>query len=417
MSDERPLPAERLAALGAAVRRALPGDVPPAEEDGGRARALAAFTARRRPAARRLAALAAAALVAVAVALLAWPPPPLRCTLDGVAARAGAYVHAPPGGTGATVRCSDGSVVAFAAGSSGRLAAIDARGARVLVESGVAAVRVAHRPGARWSFEAGPFAIAVLGTVFDVAWSAASQTLEVDLREGAVSVRGPLSPGGIELRAGQRLVARATDGTLRIDAAAAPAPETVPTPPAAPDTTAPGTAAPAPPPPAPPPSLPRRAAPPPPRAERWPERVAAGDFRGVLADAEARGLDAVLAQAPLADLAALADAARYAGRGAVARRALLAQRDRFAASAEARAAAFLLGRLADDGGSPAEARSWYDRYLVEAPAGAVAAEALGRKMMALHRAGDPAAPAVAAAYLRRHPDGPHAAAAREIAGP
>ena len=149
--------------------------------------------------------------------------------------------------------------------------------------------------------------------------------------------------------------------------------------------------------------------------ERWPERVAAGAFRGVIAEAESRGIDAVLKQVPLTDLVALADAARYAGRTDVARRALLAQRDRFATTAEAHAAAFLLGRLADDaGGSPEAALRWYDRYLVEAPRGAFAAEALGRKMIALRRASDPAAPSVAAEYLRLHPSGPHAASAREI---
>ncbi len=117
----------------------------------------------------------------------------------------------------------------------------------------------------------------------------------------------------------------------------------------------------------------------------------------------------------LADLAALADAARYAGRSDLARRALLAERARFPGSAEARAAAFLLGRIADDGASTAAAVRWYDDYLTEAPHGAFAAEALGRKLVALRRAGDPAARPTAAEYLRRYPDGPHAAAARELA--
>ena len=179
--------------------------------------------------------------------------------------------------------------------------------------------------------------------------------------------------------------------------------------------------------PEPPHPAPRAPNPPPPHARAstsaaaappsldWPARVAAGDFRGVVADAQARGVDASLHGAPLADLGALADAARYAGDNDLARRALLAERSRFPASAEAHAAAFLLGRLADSGGgAPGAAVGWYDAYLAEAPYGAFAAEALGRKLAALRRAHDPAARAVAAEYLQRYPKGPYAASAREL---
>ena len=145
--------------------------------------------------------------------------------------------------------------------------------------------------------------------------------------------------------------------------------------------------------------------------------MAAGDYRTVVSEAEARGVDAVLGRVALPDLAALADASRYAGRQDLARRALLAERARFSGSPEARAAAFLLGRIADDaGGPPGPAVRWYDDYLSEAPGGAFAAEALGRKLAALARAGDPAARAAAAEYLRRYPEGPYAGQARETLG-
>ena len=62
-------------------------------------------------------------------------------------------------------------------------------------------------------------------------------------------------------------------------------------------------------------------------------------------------------------------------RGGLARQGLLAQRSRFAASAEARAAAFLLGRLADDAGERDEALRWYETYARESPHGAFAADA------------------------------------------
>src|SRR6185312_593657 len=83
-------------------------------------------------------------------------------------------------------------------------------------------------------------------------------------------------------------------------------------------------------------------------AMTWAQRVARGDFAGVIAEAEAKGVDATLASATLADLAALADAARYGGKLDLARRALGAERARFSGSREASNAAFLLGRIADD---------------------------------------------------------------------
>jgi hypothetical protein len=142
--------------------------------------------------------------------------------------------------------------------------------------------------------------------------------------------------------------------------------------------------------------------------------VARGDFAAVVADAEARGVDTIIGSGPLRDLAALADAARYAGRSDLARRALLAERSRFSGSPEARSAAFLLGRMAE-GGSPAAAISWYDQYLAESPGGSLAAEALGRKMIVVRNSGgrDAARP-IAEEYVKRHPRGPFADAAAEI---
>ncbi|KYF96236.1 hypothetical protein BE20_04395 [Sorangium cellulosum] len=147
------------------------------------------------------------------------------------------------------------------------------------------------------------------------------------------------------------------------------------------------------------------------------ERVARGDFAGAIADAEARGIDATIDASPLPEIAALADAARYTGRNDLARRALLAERSRFAGSPEARSAAFLLGRMVE-ASSPAEAISWYERYLSESPGGPLAAEALGRKMLVTRSSrGKDAARPVAEEYLARHPHGAFAGAAAEILGP
>jgi TolA-binding protein len=388
------------------ARREAHGEPPPGTAEQARERALASFRASRRPRATPVVAWLAAAAVAIAIIVAIAPismhAPPLAFTVEGAPATA-KYIPA-----GATLRFSDGSVATFAAGAGGRVADVGPHGARILLEGGTASFHVVHKPGARWSVEAGPYVIAVVGTVFDVRWSVEAQEIDVRLHEGAVTVNG------VPLHAGQRFIGRAADGAVSIlplepssrDAAAPPSPkpDREPQPEPAP---------------APPPSV--LAASPPPSASAapaplgWPARVAAGDFRGVVADAQARGVDSALHGAPLPDLAALADAARYAGDSDLARRALLAERSRFPGSAEAHAAAFLLGRLADSGGGAAGgAVSWYDTYLAEAPRGAFAAEALGRKLAALRRAHDPGARAVAAEYLQRYPKGPYAASAREL---
>ena len=121
-------------------------------------------------------------------------------------------------------------------------------------------------------------------------------------------------------------------------------------------------------------------------------------------------------QSSLGELAALADAGRYAKRSDVARRALLAERTRFPSSPEAHTAAFLLGRLSEDSSALLDAAvEWYDTYLRESPNGPLASEALGRKMMALKRMSQTdRASAAAEEYLRRFSHGPYAAPAREL---
>ena len=75
----------------------------------------------------------------------------------------------------------------------------------------------------------------------------------------------------------------------------------------------------------------------------------------------------------------------------------------------------MLGSLADDGGSRDEAIRWYDIYLAESPSGSFAAEALGRKLVALVSSGDTAgAQTVARQYVQRFPRGAHASYARDV---
>ena len=146
----------------------------------------------------------------------------------------------------------------------------------------------------------------------------------------------------------------------------------------------------------------------------WAAALSAGDFDEILAEAE-RDLGRALAARNTDELAALADAARYRRHDDVARRALHAQRRRFPTSPRAADAAFFLGRLDENGGGLARALGWYDRYLSESPGGSYAAEALGRKMIAIREVSGPtAARDVADEYIRRFPRGSYAGAAEAL---
>jgi hypothetical protein len=147
----------------------------------------------------------------------------------------------------------------------------------------------------------------------------------------------------------------------------------------------------------------------------WAAAIAGGNPARVLAEAEAHGLDKTLLEVDNTALIALADASRYSGRPEVAVRALGAERQRFPDTPAAQAAAFLLGRLADDRGEVAAGLAWYRRYLSETPNGPYAAEALGRKMLAVERiSGRDAARSVAAQYVERFPNGTYMLQAHAI---
>jgi TolA-binding protein len=141
----------------------------------------------------------------------------------------------------------------------------------------------------------------------------------------------------------------------------------------------------------------------------------AGDFAGVVQQAEVLGIDRAVSESSQRNLGALADAARYARRNDVARKALTAERKRFPKSTQAHDAAFFLGGVSESEGSLGQAVEWYARYLEEEPRGTYASEALGRKMIAVHRSqGAEQARSIARAYLDRFPKGPYASAAQEL---
>jgi hypothetical protein len=263
------------------------------------------------------------------------------------------------------------------------------------------------------------YQVHVTGTSFAVAFDGEQKTLGVRMFSGSVRVSGPLLAQGVDVSGGERLVVDVAQGSVRVEPADAPAMvdhapepeeplvavEPIETePPAPPPTTSEPSSR----------RAKRRAAalvPP-----SWQSLVASGDFAAVLAAAEQRGFPTVYQAGSFAELDALADAARYERRTTVARGALLAIRSRFAGTRAAKEAAFLLGRLLEGAGSPsALVLEWYERYLEEDGGGVYAAQALGRKMLIVHRQhGSSGALPLARDYLKRFPDGPHASGARKL---
>jgi hypothetical protein len=420
----------RAADLTALARKGL-GQMSAAEHARGRERLRARLTQRRRM--NWTLGLTAAAAAAFAVGLFAprlLPrgdgAAPLAYQVEGGALASDGLIQA-SAGAAPELRFGDGTVIALQRGTKGRLASVDGHGAHLAISDGSASVSVVPRPHARWRVDAGPFVIHVHGTVFTAAWSESSGRLDVKLERGSISVEGPVTGGPIAMRAGQRLTVamrqsrvllraiddRAGDGVLGSDTTVAAAPVAEVAPPPVLAAPSPDEMAPAPAPAKPAARAAVHAAPG--AARSWSAALAAGDFASIVEEA-GRDLPRALRVSSSDDLAALADAARYRRRDDLARQALEAQRRRFHGSQRAADAAFFLGRLDEnDGAGLIHALRWYDRYLDEAPKGSYAAEALGRKMVAMRDLyGVATAREVADEYVRRFPHGSYAGAAQAL---
>ncbi|XYI01881.1 FecR domain-containing protein [Sorangium sp. So ce1128] len=339
------------------------------------------------------------------------------------------------------VRFSDGTEVQLAEMARAHIVSVNEQGARVALDRGEVHARVVHRSEAQWLFDAGPFLVTVTGTAFALSWAPEDERLDLRLENGAVVVSGPLSGEPIAVRAGQWLTLRQRTGEVLLrdldlqqgaEASPAPAPSTgevllrdldlqqgaeaSPAPAPSSSDRAEGPSAAPVPEPLGTPAGPTAAAPAAEPRRDWAGKLAAGKLDVIVDEAQRRGLDASLAESSNEELSALADAARYTRRNDIARRALLAQRRRFPATQRGKEAAFLLGRLAETQEGGAAALAWFETYLKEAPQGAYASEALGRKMVIVQRLhGDAQAETVARAYLRRFPGGTYAQAARALA--
>ena len=353
----------------------------------------------------------------------------------------------------AEVRFSDGTRLNLANGTRARVDEVTEHGSRVKLERGEARLNVVKTGHSAWVVNAGPYSVRVTGTAFDVRWSKEAQRFELDLHQGSVAISGPAIDGSIALQAGEKLIGVA-NGPVRIEgrrvaevhAARADEPGQLPlaahkadsevrsaagSEPAARPEPVPSSAPPAEVEQAPPVATPQATDPSKriqaegdaPRESRpntvrpsvvpWDRLVAEGKFQDVIESAKARGLTQVLSSGALGELAALADAARYARNPDLARQTLLSTRRRFPGSRPARDAAFFLGGL-EEGNAPA-AVEWYERYLAESPKGLYTSQALGRRLILVYRMrGSQAAAPLARDYLERFSNGPYASAARKI---
>lgn len=335
--------------------------------------------------------------------------PVLNYRVDNQDPPSGGYLA--PQTAGSVLAFSDGSKVQMAAQARGRVVEVSSRGARFALDAGQATAQIVHRPRAQWIFEAGPFRVTVHGTSFTIAWSPVDAVFEVRLASGAISVASPVAEQEIQMRAGQTLRVSLRDQSSTLGSlGTASGGREVPSPANSTKNAAASRSF------EPPRTAPDGPAEPPRWSHRgWMSALSQNRARDVLADAERRGPTSVIERADSDDLWALANAARYAGRQALADQALIAHRRRFPSTDRSREAAFLLGRLHDGDPDPAEALRWYDRYLVDAHDGTGVADALGRKMTLLERSNRHAeALAVAQEYLRSAPRGTYANAARAL---
>jgi hypothetical protein len=408
---------ERLVEL---ARRNLDGRLVDASDDGFASLEDRMLARKRARMAKRMGAIALAAAVPLGVLgfqRLHGSPPALSYKVVNGTSSEGSRVL---GGADTHIQFSDGSEVSLEPGTQTRIEDLKDNGGRVDLEDGQAHVSIVKQAKTAWLVEAGPYEVRVTGTRFDVHWSSRDQVFELTMEHGSVVVTGPGARDGVTLGAGQHAIGGVTDGRFLVESQPRPAAAR----------TALGEAISAPPPGDPSanagerntpdgaPSAAETTAAAPVRGEgarehAWRRLVALGNFRAVLDQAEQRGLDRTLNTAPLDALSALADAARYSRRADVARRTLLAERQRFAGSASAREAAFFIGRIEED--AQGSAMEWYERYLAESPSGPYASQALGRKMMLVYsQTGGAAASPIAQDYLARYPRGPYASAARKI---
>lgn len=308
----------------------------------------------------------------------------------------------------------DGSTIRLDPAGRMRVTRTSPENVVVALEAGRIDAAITPGRGRRWSFQAGPYRVEVLGTAFSLAWDSAAEEFRLAVAHGVVAVHGAsLDPEGVKIRSGDSLVADRHSARAHFSVDASSVPQSSmenPRPrarrsarrndePASPTdaSAADGNAKPR-------------------EAQSWQALARMRDYGRALDEARALGIDALLSSLPVDDLKLLADVARYRRDVAVAHRALRALEARFGSTPEGALAPFLLGRVAMElEGNAGKAADYFQRYIANAPDGSMIAEARGRYVDALARAGRTAdAERAAADYLKHHPGGPYAALARGL---
>lgn len=364
---------------------------------------------------RTLAAVGSTCLVGIAalVTSAAMQPKVLTYSLEASSelGTVGSYMSA-PAQTPLSLRFSEGSRVVLQPKARGRVANTSRHGATMVLENGHAHAEIVHRDDTDWRVLAGPFVVGVKGTSFDVGFDVVTQTFDLKMQSGAVKVTGPGLSQPIEVRGDQRLVLSAKGGEPLAQPPQAEAPPLKQVPASSTCDREPSNARPS------DEGLPaaHRVRATETETDSFAQLGARGQHQYIVELAEKRGLDATMMASNRADLMALGNAARFAGRANVAVSAYRTVRERFAKTSDAATAAFFLGRLHES--SPSQGISWYERYVAEAPSGVWVAEALGRRLALLNESQPgPTARAAAKDYLERFPSGPYAGFARKLLTP
>ncbi|MBN2577205.1 MAG: tetratricopeptide repeat protein [Deltaproteobacteria bacterium] len=343
--------------------------------------------------------LLAAASAAGAIGLWIWTSIPISFQVGaaGAPGRLGDLIEGREE-HGTPLRFSEGSTIGLRRGGGVRVLSANAKGARVLVENGTVDVVIARPPRSKaaWTFEAGPYRVAVTGTQFQMNYRPQDQTLDLATREGQVVVSGACLKTPRPVSAGDHF----SSSCLRKEpsgARVASLSELAADPPSQRSAAAPAPAS-------------SRAEP------HWRDLLATGRLAEGLRAAERANFYRVCQIATARELLALADAARLFGRAARAVTALRVLRQRYPSSPDASTAAFTLGRIAfEQQRDYDEAVRWFATYLREQPNGPLFGDSVGRVMEARLRSGDIQRARVdAEQYLRRFPEGPYASEARGI---
>jgi hypothetical protein len=325
------------------------------------------------------------------------------------------------------VRFSDGSTITLSAGALANVADLKESGARFVIARGSAFIAVAHKTDTRWNVTVGPFEALITGTRFEARWDPAEQKVWFSVLEGSIEVTGPhlqeaqlLAAGEVlqvSLTARRVVIGPRTPETLSLLSSQSLA-QNLPLPEGAKQSVPlkdsldqPRTSR----------SQPQIGTPNPERPPirkattvSWRTLITEGRYRDAVTVAERFGFKRICQQATAAELLALGEAARLAQHYRSAVEAFQSLRKRFPQKPQASVAAFTLGRIAYEQRSAySQAADWFQTYLTEAPHGSLQREARGRLMEAQLRAGDAeGAKQSAYRYLKRHPNGPHAALAR-----